>query len=256
MKISEITALLDKEFPPEAAEAWDNIGLLIGRADKEVKRALLTLDVTPFVVEEAIKADVQLIVSHHPLMFNGVKKITSGSMEGRILLALAESKIAVYAAHTNMDSAKRGLNAELAKLFGLQRAVPVEPNAVSGAGLGRIGDLKTPVTAREFAESAKEILHTTVRLSGNPQKLVKRAAVGSGASDDIIPRAVGMGADLVLTGDCKYHRNQEYVGMGAVVVDAGHYPTEIIAIDIFERVLKDCNVELIKSKNKDIFEYI
>ena len=256
MKIAEITALLDKEFPPEAAEAWDNIGLLVGREDKEARRVLLTLDVTPFVVEEAVRAGVQLIVSHHPMMFNGVKKITSDSMEGRMLLALTENKIAVYAAHTNMDSAKRGLNYELARLFGLQKAVPVEPNAVSGAGLGRIGDLKTPVSAREFAELAKKILHTAVRLSGNPQKLVKRAAVGSGASDDIIPRAVSMGADLVLTGDCKYHRNQEYVGMGAVVVDAGHYPTEIIAMDVFERTLAGCNIELIKSKNKDIFEYI
>lgn len=256
MTVKEITALLDKEFPPEAAEPWDNTGLLIGRSDAQAKRVLLTLDVTPFVAEEAIKAGADLIVSHHPLMFNGVKRITADSAEGRVLLALIENKIAVYAAHTNMDSAKRGLNAELARLFGLQNAVPVEPCAVSGAGLGRIGDLKEPVSARAFAEKAKEILHTTVRLSGDAKKTVKRVAVGSGASDDIIPRAVSMGADLVLTGDCKYHRNQEYVNMGAAVVDAGHYPTEIIAMDIFGRVLSGCDVELIKSKNKDIFEYI
>lgn len=256
MKVSEIMAVLDKEFPPAAAEEWDNIGLLIGRADREVKKVLLTLDVTPASAEEAIKNGVQMIISHHPMMFNKVGRITSQTAEGRIILSLAEHKIAVFAAHTNMDSAKRGLNAELAAMFGLQKAVPVEANAVSGAGLGRIGDLKTAVTAREFALRAKELLKTTVRISGDSKRMVKRVAVGSGACDDIIPKALEMGADLILTGDCKYHRNLDYVNMGAVVVDAGHYPTEVICMDIFERVLANTKLEIIKSKNRDVFEFI
>lgn len=256
MKISEIAAILEKEFPPAAAEEWDNVGLLAGRGNTDVKRALLTLDVTPSVVEEAIKAGAQLIISHHPMMFDGVKRLVSDNAEGRMLLTLCEHKIAVYAAHTNMDSAKRGLNAELASIFALQKPVPVEPNRIAGAGLGRIGDLKSPVTAYEFALQAKRLLSTPVRLCGNRDRIVKRVAVGSGACDDIVPRALEMGADLILTGDCKYHRCLSFVDMGAVVIDAGHYPTEIIAMDIFERVLKNSGIELIKSKMQDIFEYI
>lgn len=256
MKAWEIATLLDKEFPPEAAEEWDNIGLLIGRGDAEVKRVLLTLDVTPYSAQEAIKNNVQMIISHHPLLFNGAKRINSDTAEGRVLLSLIENKIAVYAAHTNMDSAKRGINAELAKMFELQKPVPVEPNNVSGAGLGRIGDIKIPMTAGEIAKKTQDLLNTRVRISGDIEKKVKRIAVGSGASDDIIPRAAKMGADLIITGDCKYHRNQSYVDLGVIVIDAGHYPTEIIAMDIFARVLEGTGLEMIKSKNKDIFQYI
>lgn len=256
MKVYEIAELIDKAFPPAAAEEWDNIGLLVGRRDNEVSRVLLTLDVTPYVVEEAIKSGVQMIVSHHPMMFSGVKRITDEAAEGRMLLDLCRADIAVYAAHTNLDSGVGGLNDALAALFGLNNTEVVLQGSLDGAGLGRIGDLAEPVTALEFAQMAKKLLNTSVRLSGDKNKQVKRVAVGSGASDDIIPRAAQMGADLVLTGDCKYHRNQEYTYMGVTVVDAGHYPTEIICMDIFEKVLAGYGLELIKSDMKDIFEFI
>ncbi len=256
MKVCDIKKLIDAAFPPDAAEEWDNIGLLLGHNEKEVKRVLLTLDVTPFSAEEAVKFGADLIISHHPILFGGTKSITDENSEGRMLLTLLENKIAVISAHTNMDSAKGGLNDYLAKLFGLKDATPVLPNKTECAGLGRIGDLEKPVTALEFALFAKEKLNTPVRLSGNETKTVKRVALGSGASDDIVFDAVKMGADLVLTGDCKYHRNQTYTDLGIAVVDAGHYPTEIMAMDIFERLLKDCNIEIKKSENRDIFKFI
>lgn len=256
MKVYELAGLLEKAFPPAAAEPWDNVGLLAGRKDKEVSRVLLTLDVTPYTVEEAVKGGVQMIVSHHPVMFNGVKRITDETAEGRMLLDLCRADIAVYAAHTNLDSAKGGLNDALAALLGLENTEAVLEGQLEGTGLGRIGSLQKPMSAEAFARLAKELLHTTVRLSGDRERLVKRVAVGTGASDDIIPRAAELGADLVLTGDCKYHRNQEYTYMGVTVVDAGHYPTEISCMDIFERVLSGYGLELIKSGMKDIFEFI
>ncbi len=256
MKVREVAELIEKPFPPEAAEEWDNIGLLIGHGDYEVKKVFLTLDVTPFTVNEAIEFGADMIVSHHPILFSATKRITDNNPEGEMLLKLIENGIAVFAAHTNLDSGVGGLNDSLADIFNLQNAEPVLKNSILGAGLGRIGDLKEPVTALEFAGLAKAKLATTVRLSGDVNKIVKRVAVGSGASDDIIPDAVKMGADLVLTGDCKYHRNQSYVDLGAVVVDAGHFPTEIISMDIFENILKACDLEILKSKNTDIFTYI
>ncbi len=256
MKVSEIRSLIETAFPPQAAEEWDNIGLLLGKGDKDVKKVLLTLDITPFVADEAVNFGADLIVSHHPILFGGTKRITDETQEGRTLLKLLENNVAVIAAHTNLDSAKGGLNDCLAELFKLKNTVPVLPNRAEGAGLGRIGDLEKPMTALEFAILAKEKLNTPVRLSGDNKKTVKRIAVGSGASDDIVCDAVEMGADLVLTGDCKYHRNQSYVDLGAVIVDAGHYPTEIMSMDIFEKLLKGCGLEIKKSENKDIFEYI
>ncbi len=256
MKVSDIQKLIERAFSPAAAEEWDNIGLLMGRDGKDVKKVLLTLDVTPFTVKEAIEAGADLILSHHPILFGGTKRITDETTEGKMLLDLAESKIAVIAAHTNMDSGVGGLNDKLAEIFELQNSRPVLDNKVEGAGLGRIGDLKEPMTALEFALLAKEKLNTPVRLSGDEDKIIRRVAVGSGASDDIVFDAVKMGADLVLTGDCKYHRNQSYTDVGAVIIDAGHYPTEIIAMDIFEEILKDCGLEIKKSENKDVFKFI
>lgn len=256
MKVSEIRELVEKAFAPSFAEEWDNVGLLVGRGDKEVKKVLLTLDVTPFVVKEAIDARVDMIVSHHPMMFSGVKSVTDDTVEGKMLLDLIENDIAVFAAHTNLDSAKGGLNDYLAKLFELKNIEVVLEGSMEGSGLGRIGDLPSQMTAREFAELTKEKLNTPVRVSGDLDKIISRVAVGSGASDDIAASAVEMGADLILTGDLKYHRTQDIVALGAVMIDAGHYPTEIMAIEIFESILKDSGLEIVKSKNKDIFEFI
>ncbi len=256
MKVSEIRELVEKAFAPSLAEEWDNVGLLVGRGDKEVKKVLLTLDVTPFVVKEAIDARVDMIVSHHPMMFSGVKSVTDDTVEGKMLLDLIGADISVYAAHTNLDSAKGGLNDYLAKLFELKNVEVVLEGSMEGSGLGRIGDLPSQMTAREFAELTKEKLNTPVRVSGDLDKIISRVAVGSGASDDIATAAVEMGADLILTGDLKYHRTQDIIGLDVVMIDAGHYPTEIMAIEIFESILKDSGLEIVKSKNKDIFEFI
>ncbi|MEE0944089.1 MAG: Nif3-like dinuclear metal center hexameric protein [Clostridia bacterium] len=256
MKASEIKTLIEEAFPSSCAEGWDNVGFLVGRGSKEVKKLLLTLDVTPFVVSEAIDARVDMIVSHHPMMFSGISRITDDTVEGKMLLDLIENDIAVFAAHTNLDCAKGGLNDYLARLFELKNTEIVLKSNTEGAGLGRIGDLPSEMTAAEFAAIVKEKLNTPVRASGNLDKKVKRVAVGSGASDDIAATAVSMGADLIVTGDLKYHRTQDIVALGAVMIDAGHYPTEIMSIDIFEKVLKDTDVEIVKSKNKDIFKFV
>ncbi len=255
MKAFEIAGIIEKEFPLYLAEEWDNIGLLAGRSDKEVKKILVTLDVTDFVVDEAIKHNADMIVSHHPIIFSPLKAVNDKSVIGKRLIKLIQNDIAVYSAHTNLDSAKQGINAKLADLFNLGNSRPVLANEY-GTGLGRIGTLVKPMSATEFAELAKTVLKTNVRISGDMTRTVKCVAVGSGACDDIIPKALEMGADVVLTGDCKYHRNLDFVEMGAVIIDAGHYPTEIIAMDIFENVLKICDAEIIKSEIKDIFTFI
>lgn len=256
MKASEIVRLIEEKFPPQTAEKWDNVGLLLGRGDKEVSCALLTLDVTGQTVEEAKAVGADMIISHHPMMFSPINRITDTDAEGALLLDLCRNDISVFAAHTNLDSGLGGLNDELAKAFSLTDTEVVLKSDVPGVGLGRIGNLPESMTAMDFAVLAGKLLDTHVRFSGDCEKTVRRIAVGSGASDDIFSEARKMGAELVLTGDCKYHRNLDAVALGLCVVDAGHYPTEIISQDIFARLLADTGLKLVRSKAEDIFKFV
>ena len=256
MQVSEIAKIIEQAFPLCDAEEWDNAGLLLGRRDKDVQKVLLTLDVTSFVAEEAVKCGADMIVSHHPILFSPANRITDETPEGRMILKLIQNDIAVYAAHTNLDKGIGGINDYLSEVFGLKNVETVIKSDREGVGLGRIGILPESMTVRELALLVKDKLSTPVRLSGDGDKMVKKLAIGSGASDDIIPTAGAMGADAVITGDCKYHRNQGFAELGVAVIDAGHYPTEICSVEIFEKLLAGNGLEFIRSENKDIFEFI
>ncbi len=255
MKAYEIKDIIENKFPPYIAESWDNVGILLGRLDREVKKVFVTLDVTLDTVKEAIDQKCDMIVSHHPILFSPVQRLTHETSSGRMLVDLIKNDITVFAAHTNLDKGVGGLSDILAEMFSLKNIEVVEKTDYDGVGLGRIGEIDE-MTAEEFAYKAKELLNTPVRLSGDGNKKVKKVAVASGASDDIIPTAASIGADLVLTGDLKYHRVWDAVESGVAVVDAGHYPTEIMCMDIFSELLKYTGIEIVKSKNKDIFKYI
>ena len=252
MRLYEIAELIEREFPLEDAYEWDNCGLLLGDRNRDIKTVLLSLDVTPSVLEEAKNCGAELILSHHPILFGGAKRITSDTAEGKTVMSLLENKIAVYAAHTNCDVGKNGINARLAELFGLCGAEPLEEN-----GLGRIGNLEKPLTLLEFAESTKLILNTPfVRICGDKTATLSRVAVASGACADSIPRAAEKGAEVIVTADMKYHEMLDYSELGIAIIDAGHYPTENIVKDIFYGILKDTGLTLVKSANPDIFQLV
>lgn len=252
MRLDKITELIEREFPLSDAYEWDNCGLLLGDRARDIKTVLLSLDVNCAVAREALEAGADLILSHHPILFDGIKRITADTAEGGMLLELIENRICVYAAHTNCDVGKRGINARLAELFGLSRAEFLEED-----GLGRIGELEKPESLADFAESAKRILNTPrVRICGDKSKMISRVAVASGACAESIPTAVKKGADAIVTADMKYHDMMNYSELGISIIDAGHYPTEIIVTDIFGKLLSDTGLTLIKSKNPDIFEFV
>ena len=252
MRVFEIEKIIEKEFPPETAYEWDNVGLLLGRHDAEISKVLVALDVTPETAEEAKACGAELILAHHPILFGGTKRITDESEEGKMLLDLVENRICVYAAHTNCDVGVRGLNTYLAALFGLSEVEFLEEN-----GLGRIGNIKKAVTLADFAEEVKRKLRTPhVRAGGDLTRLVRRVAVGSGACADSIPRAMSKGADVMLTADMKYHEMLNAVHSGICVLDAGHYPTEAVVTDIFGKLLEGKGLEVVKSKEADVFKYL
>ena len=252
MKLKKIAEIIERAFPLSTAYEWDNCGILLGDGEREISRALISLDVNNAVLAEAISVNADLILSHHPILFDGMKKITADNAEGRLISGLLENKIAVYAAHTNCDVGETGINARLADIFGLLCAEPLEEN-----GLGRIGNLVAPMAFAEFAELTKKLLNTPfVRVCGDKNAAVKRVAVASGACSDSIPTAILKGADVIVTADMKYHEMINYSEEGIFIIDAGHYPTEIVVLDIFSELLKNSGLTLIKSKNPDIFEVI
>lgn len=249
MKIKEITKKIEAEFPVETAMEWDNVGLLLGDRECEIKKVLLTLDITYDIIEQAREVGAELVLSHHPIMFSPIQKITADTEIGKMLLLAAENKINLYAAHTNCDVAPDGINAYLAELFELENAVPLEES-----GLGRIGSLKEEMEFFDFAKLVcKKLATPHVRYCGDEKRRVKRVAIGSGSCGDYIARASEMGADVMITGDVKYHQMLE---AKINVIDAGHYPTEIVVTDIFADILKDTGLELIKAQSRDVFRFM
>lgn len=258
MKVKDIIQRIENFCPPRLAYSWDNVGLLCGSREKEVKKILVTLDTNINVVREAIEKDADMIISHHPILLGGIKRIDYNTSTGQMIKLLIKNDIALFAAHTNMDTASGGINDRLAKMFGLTdiKILDVHTDDTK-AGLGRYGKLQKAVKFKDFAEKCKTILQTSfLRISGNFEREITMVAVASGSCSEIIPLAYEKGADVIITGDMKYHNMIDMTELGICIIDAGHYPTEICVMDIFSDILKDMGLEIIKSENKDIFKLI
>ena len=255
MKLKEIIKIVEEEYPVELAYDWDNPGLFFGNPESEINRVLVTLDITPQVIEQAKEQKAQLILSHHPLLISGIKTLGDNSMSSKMITEIVKNNIAVYSSHTNMDTAKNGINQKLAQMFSLKNISVLENDKpYEDCGLGRIGNLKNPVSLSDFCESVKEKLKTPfIRVCGNKDK-IQRIAFASGSCDEYVPTAIKKGADAIVTAEVKYHHCIEYVNDGMVVIDAGHYPTEICVMEMFSEVLKTCDVEVIYAEYDDIFK--
>lgn len=257
MKTKEIVKIIEDFCPESLAYDWDNIGLICGDGEKEVKSVFVTLDTNLTTVKEAISKKADMIVSHHPILLGGIKRIDYTTAEGQMIKLLIENNIPVFAAHTNMDTAKGGINDRLAEMFELNDVHILEQHTPDpNVGLGRIGKLKSAVKFSEFAKQCSKILNTPLRIAGDENKIVSKVAVASGSCSEVIPLAKEKGADVIVTGDLKYHNTMDMTYLDICIVDAGHYPTEICVMDIFADILKNTELEIIKSENKDIFKFI
>lgn len=256
MILKQLIQIIEDKFPPALAYKWDNVGLLAGHPNRSIQTVLVTVDVNSSVAQEAAETGADLILSHHPILMNGIKNARVDTEQGKMLQTLLCNDISVYAAHTNLDIAPTGINAQLATLFGLKDVQILADEQPGGIGLGRIGKLKHAVSLGEFAQICKTKLNTpAVRISGNPQKRIQNVAIGSGSCSEYISVAIEKGADVMLTADMKYHPAIDAVLDGIAVVDAGHYPTEMIAMDIFTTLLQDYGLKIFRSSYGDIFRY-
>lgn len=260
MKAYQIIQYLNKFCPPQFAESWDNVGLLCGSPQKEIKKIFATLDMTLQTVTEAAEWGADMIVSHHPILFHGLKQVDFETEEGKILVQLIQNEIVAFAAHTNLDVAPEGINQVLAELFELEQIEVLEKDSSDDRfGLGRVGYLKTKRSLAEVAQQAKALLKTPyVRVCGDLDRDVYKIVIVSGSGGDRIPLAVQEQADVFLTADMKYHEALDAVAAGISIIDAGHYPTEQVVMELFKKKLEQSfqGIAVKCSAQKDVFQYV
>jgi dinuclear metal center YbgI/SA1388 family protein len=226
MKCSEICALLEQEYAPEYACDWDNVGLLAGRKDKEVTKVLIALDATDEVVRMAVKQKADMLITHHPMIFSPMKRITDEDMNGRRLISLIQSDICYYAMHTNYDT--RGMADLAARMMNLQECTVLE-EVKDGEGIGRVGVLPEKMSLEECALLVKDTYDIpSVKIFGDPQRMVYLAAICPGAGKSTMKEALRFGCDVYITGDIDHHTGIDAVDQGLCIIDAGHYGIEHI----------------------------
>lgn len=232
--IRQLLEHLDRLAPPELAEAWDNVGLIVGANGQEVDNVLVCLDVTLAALDEAISKDCQAIVSHHPPIFKPLARIDLDDASGVMVRTALVHRMALIACHTNLDSATGGVSDALASVLGLRETRPLQSAAGhTGAGLGRIGRFAEPVSAGEFLRRvAAATANTALPIAGNLPETITTVAVCGGSGSEFAPLARRLGADVYLSGEIKHSTALWARENGFCLIDGGHWGTEHQAVDI------------------------
>lgn len=239
--VSDITSHIEQFAPREWQESWDNSGLQIGNPHTIVHGVLLALDITPAIIDQAIESGANMIISHHPLLFRGLKNIIGATDTQRMVETAIRHNIALYSCHTNIDSAPGGVNSRLADILGITEHSPLCPSDVADptVGIGRVGVLNNPITVgglldrlkTRLAPQVKVIRHT--RLIDTP---ISRIALCGGSGAEYIPAAIASGAQAYITADMKYHDFQTDTP-GIILIDIGHYESEVQVLEIFYELI-------------------
>lgn len=218
---------------------------MVGDKNKEVKKVLLALDCTLKVIEEAKKENVELIITHHPLIFKRPSSITTDTLQGKKIIELIKNDISLYSSHTNLDSVENGLNDTIVSILGFDNSKILEKNKRDDkAGLGRIVSLKESIQLEDLISKIKKSLNiNNLRVVKGKDK-VNKIAIINGSGQDFIGKAVALGADCIITGDTTYHFASDYKEMEISILDVGHFASEQIT---FFNVMEN-----LKEKFKDV----
>jgi len=223
VNLVDIIKYLESLFPKENAYDWDNVGIQVGTLNIEAKRVLVTLDVTKEVVKEAIDKKVNMIISHHPLLFNPLDKIIFDTPRGWIIKNLVKHNITVYSAHTNYDTTDGGMNDEFSNLLEMKNVKLLDEIDK----IGRYGTIEK-MHIIDFISFLKDKLDIeSVKVIGNDDKIVETVGISGGSGSKHMYQAKMRGCNCYLTGDITYHTALDAVGMGITLIDIGHYAEKI-----------------------------
>ena len=237
MEIRELIDKLIEKYPLDLQESWDNSGLQIGNLDRELTGLLISLDLEDEGVDKAIENDCNLIITHHPYLFNGTKSIDLSDSFYSRLEKVIKNDISVFAIHTNLDIAEDGLNDNLCEILGIEDRKVLE--AGKDFGLGRFGYINE-TRADEFAKKVKEVLAANELVCyGDLEKNISKIAVCGGAGSSLFDDAIGHGCDLMITGDVSYHMGMDYGNRGLVILDPGHFASENHIIYKLEKEIRE-----------------
>jgi len=227
--VGDVRAAMCRHYPEDWAAEWDAVGLVCGDPQASVSRILLAVDSVAAVVDEALLARVDMIITHHPLFLHGVHGVSPESPGGAVVHTLISHGIALYCAHTNADHASPGVSDALASVLGVVDTKPLEVTGDASVGVGRVGRLEVPSTLEEFAIRVTSNLPRTVqgiRVAGDLERRVETVAVCGGAGDSLLD-VVGDQADVYVTSDLRHHRAQDHLAAGgSALIDVAHWASE------------------------------
>ena len=251
----DILTMIDRLAPFDTAEDYDNVGLLVGDPRRPVTRILTALDLTRHVVDEAVKRNANLIVTHHPVFFHAQKSLREDEPEGAAVAMLARANCSLIAAHTNFDKAQPGVNDALCKALKLEACQTLDE------GL-RLGLINRPMSVTDFADAVGDLLNASVRLyAPDPHITVSRVAVLGGAGGDYYPLALAARADVFVTGEVRHHEALAAVDQGLPLIEAGHYETEHPGVSLLRQLIerscreKGQTIEVIESQTVPFFRH-
>lgn len=257
MKREKFDYIMNQLCPNDLSDSWDNPGYQIDFGKKEYDRVLVALEVTSQIIEEAKSYNVDLILTHHPLIFNPFKKLIICNYPDKLIFDLMETGISVYSTHTNFDKLHGGNNDYIGEILGLDNVRPFKEDN----GYCRVGETSFTINFYELIKKVSESLGVDERyfkITGSVDKQIRKVGWCTGSGAEFIDEAIKEGCDLFITGDLKYHDAQKAKELGICVLDAGHFGTEKIYVEnMTQKLINAFEYEIIDiiDSQKDINPY-
>ena len=237
MKVRDIAAAIESFAPLSLQESYDNAGLIVGRMDDDVHKALLAVDVTEEVIAEAVAEGCDMIITHHPIIFHAMKRFNSASQTERCVEEAIRRGIVLYAAHTNLDSTPDGMSWRVAQMLGLVNITVMQPTNTEGAGFGVVGELAEAMPSADFMRRVMERFDVkALRHSDVVKAEIRKVAICTGSGGSLIDDARKSGADIYLTADLRYNDFMRHEN-AIILADMGHFESEYCAIQILFDIL-------------------
>lgn len=260
LTLAEICRRIDECCPFRWQEDFDNSGLQVGNPNKPCKRLLLALDMRQEVLEEAIAKQVDLIITHHPMLFHAIKSVDATSYQGKMIFDLIKHDIGLLSLHTSLDKAPFGVNHALGQVLGLENG-RLWLEEEERCGFGYRGELPQAMPLLEFATDVKKRLQMpAIRYQGETDRSVRSVAVMGGGGASYLEQAANDGVDVYISSDFKYSDGQRGLELSLCLIDGGHYATEVVVMEALrgtlDQILDGETEQVISENNRDYWQYL